>query len=483
MATAVIMPKAGMAMETGTIIQWLKEPGEPVEAGEILLEIETDKVSMEVEAEVSGILLGITHQAGDVVPVTQTIGYIGKAGENMPEADAGEKKTSDTTLANNPDQSKPESQSHSQPEPDGTNQTLSIPSTSRNQQDPFGKIKATPAAKAQAKVQGIDLGQVQPEGDGIIYSKNLSEVTSSGAPTGTGTLAIGDNQRISSLAREEAWSHKIPLDGIDGSGSGGRILRKDVSEQGTGLIQSLQALGGFTPPAEVQVALEPGDTTEPLKGIRKVTAQRMMTSHLTMPPTTLHTDVQADNLWQLKQDVSEALGKKVSLNDLLLKAVALAVRECAWMRVSVFDGQIIHRSKVNLGMAVATDKGLLVPVIPQADTLSLSEIGAKAVELATKARDGKLTVDEMQGATFTVSNLGMYGVTHFTPVINPPEAAILGIGRITPTLTKDANGNIYESKRLALSITLDHRIIDGAQGALFLQKLTQIIEKPLAMLA
>jgi pyruvate dehydrogenase E2 component (dihydrolipoamide acetyltransferase) len=481
LATAVIMPKAGMAMETGTIIQWLKEPGEPVEAGEILLEIETDKVSMEVEAEVSGILLGITHNAGDVVPVTQTIGYIGKAGENMPEEVAGEKKISDTTLANNPNQSQPESQSqsHSQPEPDGTNQIHSASNTPRNQHDPFGKIKATPAAKAQAKARGIDLGQVQPEGDGIIYSKNLSRVTT----TGTGAMAIGDNQRISSLARGEAWSNKIPLTGIDGSGSGGRILRKDVSEQGTGLIQSLQALGGFTPPAEVQVSLEPGDTTEPLKGIRKVTAQRMMTSHLTMPPTTLHTDVQADNLWQLKQDVSEALGKKVSLNDLLLKAVALAVRECAWMRVSVFDGQIIHRSKVNLGMAVATDKGLLVPVIPQADTLSLSEIGAKAVELATKARDGKLTVDEMQGATFTVSNLGMYGVTHFTPVINPPEAAILGIGRITPTITKDANDNVNESKWLALSITLDHRIIDGAQGALFLQKLTQIIEKPLAMLA
>lgn len=471
------MPKAGMAMETGTVIQWLKKPGDQVDTGEVLLEIETDKVSMEVEAEVSGILLGITHHAGDVVPVTQTIGYIGKAGEKMPEEDtpvtSGDTQAPPTLL--------------DQPQASQTQLSETGPSTSISQQDSYGKIKATPAAKAQAKAQGIDLGLVPPEADGIIYTKNLSGVSQGAAglrAPGLGAGSIpGANQRVSSLAREDATSKGIPMEGIDGSGSGGRILRKDVAEQGSGLIQSLQALGGFTPPAEVQVTLQPGDTTEPLKGIRKVTAQRMMTSHLTMPPTTLHTDVQADKLWQLKQEVSDALGKKVSLNDLLLKAVALAVRECPWMRVSVFDGQIIHRSQVNLGMAVATDKGLLVPVIPQADCLSLTEIGAKAAELASKARDGKLTLDQMQGATFSVSNLGMYGITTFTPVINPPEAAILGIGRLTPTLTRDPNGNLYESKRLAMSITLDHRIIDGAQGALFLQRLTQIVEQPLAMLA
>jgi len=468
LATAVIMPKAGMAMETGTIIQWLKKPGEKIDAGETLLEIETDKVSMEVEAEVSGVLLGITHDAGDVVPVTHTIGYIGKAGEAMPDEPKGSKADS---VDISPERYTSKDHEASPKDSTSSTGTLVQAQTSQASPAPQGNIKATPAAKVQAKQKGLDLTQVQPSADGIIYIKNLSSLASS-IP----------EQRVSSLAREDARTHGIPLDGLDGSGSGGRVLRKDVAEQGTGIMQSLQGLGGFTPPAEVQVLLQPGDTTEPLKGIRKVTAQRMMTSHLTMPPTTLHTDVQADTLWTLKQEISEALNRKVSLNDLLLKAVALAVRQCPWMRVSVFNGQVIHRNQVNLGMAVATDKGLLVPVIPQADTLSLTEIGMKALELATKARDGKLSIDQMQGATFTVSNLGMYGITHFTPVINPPEAAILGIGRITPTLTKAADGTIYESKRLALSVTLDHRIIDGAQGALFLQKLTQIIEKPLAML-
>lgn len=487
MATEVIMPKAGMAMESGTVIEWRKKVGDKIDTGEVLLEIETDKVTMEVEAEVTGYLLATLFGPGDVVPVTQTIGYIGTQGEAVPGGSRGSSAPSSaaapaTAPAERPTTTVatpvPSAFAPATPEP----APQSGPVTTRVPVAPVapaGKVAATPAAKKTAQDQGVSLASVAPAPDGIVYKKNVLAA----ATSGQGTSSDVPSGRISSLARQEAQSGGVPSQALDGSGSGGRVLRSDVVEQGSGLLQILQGLGGFVAPAPYSLTLESGDTTEPLKGIRKVTAQRMMASHLTMPPTTLHREVKVNKLVTLKNELSNPTkGESFSINDLLLKAVAKSLADCPWMRVGLFGGEVIYRQRVNLGMAVATDKGLLVPVIPDADTLTLSGIRKKSRDLAQKSREGKLGLEEMQGAVFTVSNLGMYGITTFTPVINPPEAAILGVGTIRLTLARNEEGEIIDVSLVDLSITLDHRVIDGAQGALFLQTLAGYLEDPMQIL-
>ena len=445
MATEIIMPKAGMAMETGTIIRWLKRPGDTIEAGEAILEIETDKVSMEVEAEGSGVLLGIIHDAGAEVPVTEPIGYIGRAGEAMPEVQV------------HPSAAVPEStRRHDAPAPPMVSVT--------------GKIPATPAAKRLAAEHRVDLADVARSwGHTPIDAEAVRQFVASGT---------GEHRRASSLARQAAASGGVPIGAIQGSGSGGRVLRHDVHEQGAALIDMLAGIAGFVPPVGYQIEPAASDTTEPLSGIRKVTAGRMVTSHLVIPPTTLHREVDADRLLALKQEIRDA-GVEVSLNDLLLAATARALRACPWMRVSLSDNTVIGREAVHLGMAVAGERGLLVPVIRDADRRSIGELHAVARDLATRARAGKLELDELQGAVFSVSNLGMYGITTFTPIVNPPEAGILGVGAARTVLARAPDGGVVERSRIDLSLTVDHRLIDGAQGARFLQRLAELVERPL----
>jgi pyruvate dehydrogenase E2 component (dihydrolipoamide acetyltransferase) len=467
MATAIIMPKAGVAMEEGTIIQWLKKPGEPVEAGEIILEIETDKVSMEVEAEVGGFFLGSLAEPGEVVPVTVPIGYIGKKGEAMPaetshgaEAEAAGDASADISSA---DVSSAKAASAPTPE-----------TPSRDGNDP--RVAASPAAARLSREHGIRLADIAAGSGTPIRAADVNQAVQAGGNTRS---APG---RVSSLARQELEKAGHSGAGIDGSGSGGRVMRRDVSEQLPGLLSILEGLGGFVPPAQVPVNMEEGDSSEALTGIRKVTAQRMMTSQLTIPPTTLHREVSVGQLSNLRSSLKTD-GISLSVNVLILKAVARALRSCPWMMVSMGDGRVIQRSRVNLGMAVATDRGLLVPVIHDADELSLVELAARSAELAGKAREGRLGMDEMSGGVFSVSNLGMYGITTFTPVVNPPEAAILGVGTIRKQLTRDNKGEIVDREIMDLSLTLDHRLIDGAQGALFLQELALLMEAPLKLLA
>ena len=463
MAIEIIMPKAGMAMETGTIIRWLKRPGDTIETGEAILEIETDKVGMEVEAEGSGVLLGIIHDAGAEVPVTEPIGYIGRAGEAMPEV-----------------QGRP---SGDAPEPSATPESESpsaaVPESTRRHDPPSpttlagsGKIPATPAAKRLAAEHHIDLADVARRGGRTPID---AEAVRQFVASGTGA---GEQRRASSLARQAAASGGVPIGAIQGSGSGGRVLRHDVHEQGAALIDMLSGIAGFVPPVGYQIEPAASDTTEPLSGIRKVTAGRMITSHLVIPPTTLHREVEADRLLAFKQEIRDA-GVTVSLNDLLLAATARALRSCPWMRVSLSDNTVIGREAVHLGMAVAGERGLLVPVIRDADRRSIGELHAVARDLATRARAGKLELDELQGAVFSVSNLGMYGITTFTPIVNPPEAGILGVGAARTVPARAPDGGVVERSRIDLSLTVDHRLIDGAQGARFLQRLAELVERPL----
>lgn len=468
MAAEIIMPKAGMAMETGVIVQWFKEPGDTVEAGEALLEIETDKVTMEVEAEVSGVLLGVLHDAGDEVPVTRTIGYIGRAGEALPQG--GGRSASSVPPAPGAGPPVPSARPGGGSAGDSGPAGEALARGGGSASAVKGKVPATPAARRLAAEYGVDLAEAaRTLGASPVHAEALRRFAArSSGESAAGAPPSGGQQKKSAEYAEDSFT--APPETMPP----GAPFNAPLDDT---LARTLAGISGFVSPAAYHFQPEPGDTIEPLAGIRGVTARRMVTGHLLIPPTTLHRDVDADALLALKRNIRD--GKvNVSLNDLFLAAAARALLRCPWMRVSLFNNQVVRRESVHLGMAVAGERGLLVPVIRDAERRSIIELHDLAADLAERARSGKLRPDEMQGAVFSVSNLGMYGITTFTPVVNPPEAAILGVGTVREVLRRGADGGVEECSRIDLSLTLDHRLIDGAQGALFLRELAELIENP-----
>ncbi len=486
MAQAIIMPKAGMAMETGKIIEWLKQPGDKIETGEAILEIETDKVAMEVEAETAGVLLAITREAGDEVPVTETIGWIGAEGEEAPKA-AEASATAEPSAPPTAPSPSAGSGATAEPAATGAPEPGGQPAAQATDGPPVsgghafgGRVKATPAARRLARELSVSLDSVSPGGPaGEVRAADVKQAVAAG----TGAAA----RSASPLAGRTAAQAGVDLSGVEGSGPGGRVLRRDVAEQGAIQAAMQAARTGGVEPSRPPAWSAPEDSESDLAGVRKVIAQRMTESHLTIPPVTLNAVAEVSRLMAAREELNAgrlATGEdKLSFNDFVLKATARALVDAPWMRVSLAQGKVITHGAVNLGMAVAAPVGLMVPVIRSADRLSLSELHEEAQSLAGKARDRKLLPEDLQGATFSVSNLGMYGITTFTPIVNPPEAAILGVGTIRQELRLGTDGTPEEHRLCDLSLTVDHRLIDGAQGALFLQKLLGYLEAPLTMLA
>ncbi len=354
MATRVIMPKSGMAMEEGTIVRWFKKEGDAVVKGEPLLEIITHKVNIEIESEVSGVLLKILCFEDEVVPVTQTIGFIGEPGESTPDV-------------------------------------------------------STP------RVSSPDVVNLEATGRGHAGS-------------------------------------------VRRSGRRGRIRKEDV-------LASLEKnFGGRV-------------ERKPLRGIRKIIAERMRKSHREVPSVTLDIKVDVTGLDAFRARVRKSTGTKITYNDIVLKATAIALEYCPYMNASLDGDDILLKEEINLGMAVSREEGLIVPVIKRANTLALEKIAKVSRDLAQKARDGGLLPDDCTGGTFTLSNLGMYEIVSFTPIINPPECGILGICAIEDEL-RMMDESIENRSVMRLSLTFDHRVVDGAQGATFLSRLKALLENP-----
>ena len=436
MAHEIIMPKAGMAMEEGTIVRWLKREGEEVKEGEPLLEIETDKVSMEIEAAFTGVLIQIMATAGDIVPVTQVIGYIGKPGETpapplIPPAFIPRKTEQDTQpvaeIRNEPIQIKPDQIKHDR-----------------------GKIAATPLAKLLARQRGIPLELLKPSGAvGQIVAKDV----------GTAKRAA-----ITPLARKIADGMHADISKIAGSGYHGKINKEDV----------LKAVSHTSAVQEDTLVLH--------SAMRRVIAKRMLQSHLEIPAVTQNSMVDVTELMRLREKINLQNDTHISLNDLILLSVARTLAEQPRINASFTNEGLLMKKHIHIGMAVALPDGLIVPVIKDADKLSLKQISETSKLLAAKARDGKLTPDEYSGGTFTVSNLGMLGVSSFTPIINQPESAILGVCAVTKQLEMKDDGQLENRLKMGLSFTYDHRSIDGAQAAFFTQRVTDLLEHPLGML-
>ena len=300
-------------------------------------------------------------------------------------------------------------------------------------------------------------------------------------------VAAGARLRVSPLARKTAAKLGVDLSKLIGSGPSGRIRQQDVlaaanAAQAAAPAPAAAAAPAARPAAKGGLELMEGDTVVKLAGMRKVVAQRMLQSHTEIPPVTQNTKVDVTELMKFRKMLLAETGSKYSVNDLILKATAKCLRAHPEVLVSLDGDQIIQRAHVNLGMAVALDAGLIVPVIRDADRLGLDALSAAAKDLASRAKSNKLTPDEYKGSTFSVSNLGMFGIETFTPIVNQPDAAILGVCAVEDELVMDDQGGISKHQVMRLSFTYDHRLIDGAVAAKFVMALRDLLEKPMSII-
>ncbi len=440
MAKRVIMPALGMAQETGIIIRWLKQEGEAVTEGEPLLEIETDKTTAELEAEASGVLAGISARAGDEVPVAETIAWILAPGEALP-ADAGSPAAAPSPAAPAP----------------AAPTTPGAPPTG---------LSASPVAARMAREHGIDLSQVPAAGSRIGKEDVQAYLAAQAAapPAGNGAAA----PRLapaSPLARRLAGEQGYRLADIPGSGPDGAVLAADVRG-----YQPAPAAPTPTPPAA------PG-----ISQAWRVMAARLSESWQTVPHFYLTREVEATALLNWRAAAQKRTATKITYTDLLLRAVAAALREHPRVNASWIDGDIRPNEDIHVGLAVATDDGLLVPVIPHTDRLTVAALAAARQGVVERALAGRLKLSDLQGGTFTISNLGMYGIDAFHAVVNPPQAAILAVGRIADRVVPAA-GVAAIRPMMLLTLSLDHRVVDGARGARFLATLVTTLEDPLGIL-
>lgn len=292
----------------------------------------------------------------------------------------------------------------------------------------------------------------------------------------------GGRVKASPLARKIAAKLGVDLSQVTPGGTSGRIRADDVRAYAAQVPAAPAAPAAAPAPAVAAAELMDGDTVEKLSGMRKVVAQRMQQSHTEIPPVTQVTKVDVTALMQFRKELLEKTGKKYSVNDLLLKATAKCLAAHPEMLVSFDGSQIIHRAHVNLGMAVALDTGLIVPVIRDADKLSLDALAARAKDLAARAKDGGLTPDDYKGSTFTISNLGMFGIEMFTPIVNQPDAAILGVTAVEDELVMEPDGTISKHQVMRLCCTFDHRAMDGAVEARFGMALRDLLQSPVEIL-
>jgi pyruvate dehydrogenase E2 component (dihydrolipoamide acetyltransferase) len=417
----IAMPRLSDSMEEGTIIKWLKAEGEEVARGDELVEIETDKATMTYEADTDGVLQ-ILAAEGDTLPVGELIARLDGAGESAAQP-AGDEEAPPTPAEVGPEEEAPPPPPEPGPQPAPQAAPPSVPEPAR---DGGERVKASPIARRMAREKGLDLSS------------------------------------------------------LSGTGPGGRIVRADVES-------AAPAEAAAPAPAPEPVgAPEPAPTGRgesqlvELSRTQQLIARRMAESKATVPDFILNMDIDMEAAVAMRAQLKEVTDVVPSFNDMVVKACALALREFPRANGSYKDGRFELHGRINVGVAVAAQDALIVPTIFDADRKSLGEIARVARELAAKVRDGKIAPPELSGGTFTVSNLGMYGITSFTAVINPPQAAILAVGAIEqrPAVV---DGEIRPRHRMAVSLACDHRILYGADAAQFLARVRDLLEQPAAM--
>jgi pyruvate dehydrogenase E2 component (dihydrolipoamide acetyltransferase) len=444
----VIMPKMGDAMEEGTLVKWLKSEGDEVSEGDPIAEIETDKVTLELEAENAGTLAQLIASEGQDIPVGDAIAFIAGEGEEVPERNGG--------------------------------------------------------SEAQAGGEAEEGGDDE-DGGGAQAQTATEEREAAGAPSGNG--AADGNFRASPIVRRLARENNLDLSRIDGSGPAGRIVERDVRaamERGDAQADG-QADGQAAPaeaPAEAQpeqqaaqaglqapTLPEPTDApgtqlVEPTR-MQRVIAERMTEAKQHVPHFYATVEVKMDAAMALRKQLNEQLepeGLKLSVNDFVMKAVAVALRNYPNLNALYTSRGVELHEKVDMAMAVALDAGLITPVIRDIGSKGLATISRESKDLAARARDGKLKPEEYQGGTITVSNMGMFGVESFTAIINPPQAAIVAVSSIAKRPDFDESGEVAPASFMKLTLSADHRIANGRDGALYMSEVKRVLENPVMLM-
>jgi pyruvate dehydrogenase E2 component (dihydrolipoamide acetyltransferase) len=422
-AAVVRMPKMSDTMEEGTLVSWQKKVGDKVKSGDILAEVETDKATMELEAYEDGTLLYVGIKEGEAVPVDGIIAVIGEEGANVEALLARENGEGGAEEASAP----AEEAKAAAPSSNGAEKAVTVA-------DSDARIKASPLAKRLADEKGINLSQVE------------------------------------------------------GSGDNGRIVKRDVDDFKPAAKTEAPAAASAPAPAkaaEPAAASAPatGDFTDlPISQMRKTIARRLSDSLFTAPHFYVTMEIVMDKAMALRPQLNELSPAKISFNDMVIKACAVALKQHPAVNSAWLGDKIRRYNYVNIGVAVAVDEGLLVPVIRDADKKTLSTISSEVKDLAGKAKDKKLQPKDWEGNTFSISNLGMFGVDEFTAIINPPDSCILAIGGIKKVAAFKEDGTVYPTNIMKVTISADHRVVDGALAAAFLNTVKKLLEEPMSML-
>jgi pyruvate dehydrogenase E2 component (dihydrolipoamide acetyltransferase) len=463
MITKVVMPKLSDAMETGKVIQWLRKEGDTVKGGDVIAEIETDKANVEIEAFGSGVLRKIIVEAGGQVPVGELIAVIADPADDISGVAAG---------AGTPARPAPDSAPKPEPAADGA-------PTPRP--EPAGTLPPTETYKSP------------PPTTDVVPMAPAAPSRPAGSPRPEMAPAVdGARIKASPLARKIAAQAGVDLRLVRGTGPAGRVVRRDVEAAASARPAAPAASAAPAPvgppaaPSRPALVIPPRPEAEfediPLTPMRAAIAKRMPLSKAPVPHFYVTSEVAMDRAWELRAQLNSLEGNpKVSFTDLVIRACALALLRHPRINAS-FQGQTIRvHHRAHIGIAVALEDGLITPVLRDCDVTGLLQIAREAADLAERARGGRLRAQEVSGATFTVSNLGMYDVEEFSAIINPPEGAILAVGSILekPVVV---DGAVQVGRRMRMTIACDHRVTDGAAGARFLQDVKRLLEEPLRLL-
>jgi pyruvate dehydrogenase E2 component (dihydrolipoamide acetyltransferase) len=425
MAEIINMPKLGFDMAEGVLVRWVKNVGEAINKGDVLAEIETDKATVEVESVFSGVVLQLLVSEGDVIPVNDPIAVVGEKGEKVegaPAKDGGQKAEADAKPAASP-------ASSDSPPPAAVAATATTPEPPSPTLSPSSDLKASPLAKKIARDKGVDLGVVA------------------------------------------------------GTGPGGRIVRRDIEAALAGqTVENKPKTADVSPSTGHRPSSVADETIQPTK-LRQAIGRRLLESKTTIPHFYVTHEYKMEALMELREQVNGYLpdGEKLSVNDFILKAVALSLREFPNLNATLEGDKVIRKGGVNVGVAVTVPGGLMTVVVKDTDQKSLRVISNEVKTMAARARDGKVKPEDVDGSTFSTSNLGMYDVEDFIAIINPPEAAILAISsaREVPVVSGE---QVVPGWRMKATISVDHRVSDGAEAAQFMQALAKYLEEPVRML-
>lgn len=442
MAQKIEMPKLSDTMEEGVIAKWNVKEGDSVSSGDVIAEVDTDKATMEVEVFDDGVILKILAKEGEVIPLGGVMAIVGEKGEDISELLDG------TGSGNDVSESEPKSEDKS-------------------------KSKVEDKGESQSK------GKKEPESDDDSFDPILGDMNGNNGKSKSDKVEKSNTDsdesriKVSPLAKKMAEEKGIDLENIKGTGPDGRIVKKDIE--------------GYKP-SEKAVKSEPvasfdSEESEDVKisQMRKAIARRLSESKFTNPHFYETIDINMEQAMGARSKLNEVSDVKISFNDIVVKACAVSLRRHPAVNSSWLDDVIRKHGDVNVAVAVAIDDGLMTPVIRHADKKNLRQIGTETRELAGLARDRKLQPEQMEGSTFTISNLGMFGIEEFTAIINPPNACILAVGAIRNVpIVKD--GEVVPGHMMKVTLSSDHRIVDGAKAAEFLTTLRQLLENPLSML-